>query len=200
MLGWMLMQATCLALAAGVAAAESVRKVDAGPLTAADFRGEVPADARGDANTKTQLQFTYRYEYQVVGGRTTVTMASVMVDAYVLQEESWNRLPGNTSLLDHEQGHADIAWIQCLKARLAIREKMQRRRGWSVTATSLDEAVAALDAELSEIMEAFQHEGQEADAAYDRDTQHGLGPRQGEWRRVHAATIEELEAKLAARR
>ena len=200
MLGWMLMQATCLLLAAGVAVAESARKVDAGPLTADDFRGDVPADARGDANTKTELQFTYRYEYRVLGGRTTVTMVSVVVDAYVLQEESWNRLPDNMSLLDHEQGHADIAWIQCLKARLAVREKMQRRRGWRVAATSLDEAVAMLDAELSEMMQAFQQEGQEADAAYDRDTQHGLGPRQREWRRVHAATMKELEAKLAARR
>lgn len=200
MLGWMLMQATCLLLAAGVAVAESVRKVDAGPLTAADFRGEVPDDAGGDANTATQLRFSCRYTYQVLGGRTTVTMASVVVDAYVLQDESWNRLPGNKSLLDHEQGHADIAWIQCLQARLAVREKMQRRRGWRAVSRSLDEAVAMLEAELSEMMQSFQREGQEADAAYDRETQHGLGPRQGEWRRVHAATIEELEAKLAKRR
>lgn len=47
MLGRMLMLAACLPLAAGAAAAESVRKVNAGPLTATDFDGEVPANARG---------------------------------------------------------------------------------------------------------------------------------------------------------
>mgnify|MGYP007061971409 FL=1 len=67
-------------------------------------------------------------------------------------------------------------------------------------APTVEEAAAVVNRELSELMTTFHDEGLRADAEYDRETQHGLGPRQGEWRRVQAATIEELEAKLAQRR
>ena len=103
--------ALAMLLPAAALAAEAARKVDAGPLTAADFRGQVPVDPAGDANTSTQLRFSFRYGYQQLGGRATVTVESVSVDAIVIQDASWNRQPTNARLLEHEQGHADIAWI-----------------------------------------------------------------------------------------
>jgi hypothetical protein len=187
----------CVGIAHGFAA-EGQRRYEDGPLTTADFRGDVPADAPGDAFTRTQLQFDFRYRYQQLpGGRATVTVTEVTVDAYVLQDQSWNRKPGNVTLLEHEQGHADNAWIQCLKARLFFDQK--RRRGWKVSASSLDEATDRLRDELTVKMKVFEEEGLEADVRYDRDTKHGLGPLQAELRRVQVATIQELEAEWQQR-
>ncbi len=126
-----------------------------------------------------------------------MTVTEVTVDAYVLQDQSWNRKPGNVTLLEHEQGHADNAWIQCLKARLFFDQK--RRRGWKVSASSLDEATDRLRDELTVKMKVFEEEGLEADVRYDRDTKHGLGPLQAELRRVQVATIQELEAEWQQR-
>ncbi len=182
------------------ATAEDLRSYEDGPLTAADFLGEVPADPGGDANTATKLGCSYRYSYRVVGGRTTLTVEELTVEAFVRRDASWNRRPMNAALMSHEQGHADIAWISCLQARLAFQEKMPRGRHWRFTGASLEDAVAKLDAAVAEIMKPFEVSGREADAAYDRETRHGLGPKQSEWRRVHQATIEELEAKLAKQR
>ena len=179
--------------------AEDLRNYEEGPLTIADFLGTPPADPPGSANTVTQLGCNYRYSYRVVGTRTTLTVERVMVDAYIRRDASWNRLPSNTALLEHEQGHADNAWIACLQARIAFRDKLRRGRVWKVTGVSLKDAVSKLDAEVSEIMQPFEDAGREADAEYDRETRHGLGPRQGEWRRVQAGTIEELTASLERR-
>jgi hypothetical protein len=192
--------AVAMLLPAAARAAEAARKIDAGPLTAADFRGQPPENPAGAANTATQLRFSFGYRHQRIGGRATVTVLNVSIDAYVIQDASWNRQPADILLLAHEQGHADIAWIQCLKARLAVRERLKKRRGWMAAASTHEEALAEVSRELSELITTYHEEGLRADAEYDRETQHGLGPRQGEWRRVQAATIEELEAKLAKRR
>lgn len=183
-----------LVASTSVSRAEDLRSYEDGPLAADDFRGEPPAAAPGDAQTTTHLRFDFRYRYRFTGGVTVLTIQQVSIKALIDRDASWNRRPGNAALLAHEQGHADNAWIQCLKARLAVREKVGRSGGWTFTTRSLKDAEAKATAALNDMMQAFEKEGVEADAAYDRETRHGLGPRQGEWRRVQRATIEELEA------
>lgn len=190
----LLLVATALLVAATpVSRAEDLRPYEDGPLTADDFRGEPPDAALGDAQTTTHLRYDFRYRYRFTGGATVLTIEQVEVEALIDRDTSWNRRPGDADLLAHEQGHADNAWIQCLKARLAVRTKLDRPGGWTFTARSLKDAKAEANEALNDTMQAFEKEGVEADAAYDRETRHGLGPRQGEWRRVQQATIEELE-------
>lgn len=189
-----LLAATALLAAPSASRAEDLRPYEAGPLTAADFRGKIPTTAPGDAQTTTHLRYNFRYRYRFTGGATVLTIEQVEIEALIDRDTSWNRRPSDTALLAHEQGHADNAWIQCLKARLAVRKNLDRPGGWTFTARSLKDAEAKANKALTDMMQAFEQEGVEADAAYDRETQHGLGPRQGEWRRVQQATIEELEA------
>lgn len=183
-----------LVASTSVSRAEDLRSYEDGPLTADDFRGEIHTAAPGDAQTTTHLRYDFRYRYRFTGGATVLTIEQVEIAALIDRDTSWNRRPGDADLLAHEQGHADNAWIQCLKARLAVRTNLDRPGGWTFTARSLKDAEAKATAALNDMMQAFEKEGVEADEAYDRETRHGLGPRQGEWRRVQQATIEELEA------
>lgn len=180
-------------------AAEDLRKYEEGLLTGDDFRARVPQGMVKDAMTATRLRFEYRYEYRTAARQTTVTVASVTVHSYIQRDASWNRLPENKSLLDHEQGHADISWIHCLKARLAFAERVRGEKKWSVAAPSLNGAVVKLERELAAFLATFEQAGREADAEYDRGTSHGLAREQAEWRRVQAETIRRLEAEWKLR-
>lgn len=174
------------------AAADETRLYEDGLLTAQDFQATVPSDAAGDAFTGTQLGYDFRYRYEGREGRVRATVTEVSIKAVVRKDQSWNRRPTDPRLLEHEQGHADNAWIQCLKARLAFDEK--RRRGWTVSAATLAEATDILTRELTEKLTSFEEEGRAADVRYDEETKHGVGPKQAEWRRVQRETIQELEA------
>jgi hypothetical protein len=192
--------AALLAFPQLASAAEDLRNYEEGPLTSDDFRASVPAGTVKDAMTATRLRFEYRYEYRDDGRQTTVTVAGVNVHSFIQRDASWNRRPENKPLLEHEQGHADISWIQCLKARLAYDEKIRGGKKWSATAPTLKEAIAKLERELAGFLATFEQAGREADVQYDRESRHGLAREQAEWRRVHAETIKRLEAEWKARR
>src|SRR5687767_8495044 len=101
------------------------RRYEEGPLAQDDF-GDVPAfvPAGASARTATELLYNFRYKYRSTSRSTTITLSSIEIDAYIRRDQSWNLNPENKALLDHEQGHADIAQIECLKARLAFRERL----------------------------------------------------------------------------
>lgn len=198
---WALAVLATLFLAVSMlSAAEDRRHYDAGPLTADDFRGEPPERAVAAAKTSTQFVFDFKYRYKSNAKNTTVTLDSITIDAYIRRDQSWNRDPTNKSLLDHEQGHADIAQIHCLRARLEFRKKLIKGPNISVTASSLKEAIAALDREVRKEMAAVEQANRDADAEYDRETRSGLGPKQAEWRRVQIETIQQLETQLGKKK
>lgn len=190
--------AICLTIA-GVGLAEDRRKYDEGPLTKDDFRAEPQDIAGAAAKTITQLGYDFRYRYKSSARNTTATLDGITIEAYIRRDRSWNRKPDDKALLDHEQGHADIALIHCLQARLAFR-KLQKGQGLSATASSLKEATAALEREVKKQMAAFEKSARDADAEYDRETRNGLGAQQAEWRRVQAETIQQLQAEWGKKR
>jgi hypothetical protein len=175
-------------------AAEDRRKYEEGPLTSDDFRAEPQDVARAAAKTVTQLGYDFRYRYKSNSRNTTAFLESITIEAYIRRDQSWNSKPDDKALLDHEQGHADIARIHCLQARLAFR-KLQKGQGLSATASSLKEALSALEREIQKEMRVFEQAARDADAEYDRETRSGLGAKQAEWRRVQKETIEQLEAE-----
>ena len=180
--------------ASDVTAAEDVRPYDEGPLTADDFRGGPPDDSSAAAKTATQFTFEFKYRYKSTARVTTVTLDRITITACIRRDQSWNRYPDDKRLLDHEQGHADIAEIHCLQARLAFRKQLAKGQGPSATASSLSEAVASLDRAIRKELAGFEKAARDADAEYDRATANGVGPQQQEWRRVHAESLKELAA------
>jgi hypothetical protein len=119
---------------------------------------------------------------------------SITITACIRRDQSWNRYPENERLLDHEQGHADIAQIHCLQARLAFRKLLAKRQAPSATASTPSEAVASLERAIRKEIATFEKAARDSDAQYDRETANGAGPQQQEWRRIHAETIKELTA------
>jgi hypothetical protein len=175
-------------------AAEDARPYDQGPLTADDFRADPPDDSIAAAKTATQFAFEFKYGYKSTARTTIVTLSRITITACIRRDQSWNRHPDNKRLLDHEQGHADIAQIHCLHARLAFRKLLAKGQAPSATASSLSAGVAGLDRAVRKEMAAFEKAAKDADAEYDRVTANGVGPQQQEWRRVQAETLKELTA------
>lgn len=193
--------ASLLLLAAAVAcAAEDRRPYEDGPLIADDFRGDVEDTPGAVAKTVTQFVFDFKYRYKTTARLTTATLESITIQAYIRRDQSWTRNPEDKRLLDHEQGHADIAQIHCLQARLAFRKWRTKGPNIAATASSRKEAAAALDREVRKEMAVFEQAARDADAEYDRETINGLGGKQAEWRRVQIETLKQLEAEWSKKK
>lgn len=175
--------------------AAETRPYDDGPLTADDFRGEPPEASSAAAKTATQFAFEFKYRYKSTARLSTATLDKITITACIRRDTSWNRYPDDARLLDHEQGHADIAQIHCLQARLAFRKRLIKGPHLSATSSSLTEAVAALEREIRKEIARFETAARDADAEYDRVTANGVGAEQAEWRRVHAETLAQLKEK-----
>jgi hypothetical protein len=175
--------------------AEDTRRYDDGPLTADDFRGEPPEKTTAAAKTATQFAFEFKYRYKSTARSTTATLDSITITACIRRDQSWNRYPDNVRLMDHEQGHADISQIHCLQARLEFRKRMAKGSNLSGTASSLNQAVAALDREVRKEIGIFEKAARDADAEYDRVTANGVNGKQAEVRRVQTETLRQLAEK-----
>lgn len=186
---------------ADLASAVDRRPYADGPLTKEDFQGQPDEmSRRSQARTSTELKYEYRYTYRSSSRTTTASLDRIDINAYIRRDTSWNNSPENKRLLEHEQGHADNAQIQTLKARLHFRKLRRNGSHVKATAATLKEALAALDRLVKKEMSAFEKAAQESDDEYDRVTSHGLGPEQDEWRRVQLETLKKLEAEWAGKK
>ena len=192
--------ALALTVVGHAAAADQTRPYDDGPLQEDDFRGKPPETSTAAAKTVTQFAFEFTYRYKTTARLTTATLDQITITACIRRDQSWNRYPDDKRLMDHEQGHADISQIYCLKARHGFRKKLAKGSGVSATASSLSEAAAALDREVRKEMAVFEEAARDADAEYDRHTANGLGGKQAEWRRVQVETLKQLEAEVGKKR
>jgi hypothetical protein len=172
------------------------RKYAEGPLTAEDFLATADKTATRLANTVTELRHEYRYRYRLEGQHVVAQIESIAFYAYVRRDLSWNKQVNNQSLLDHEQGHLDLAHIESLKARQHFHKTRATAHLQGKAATQKD-AVAALDRLINQQAEPFIQAMRDADVAYDRATSHGLNAKQAEHRRVQQETIKRLEAEWA---
>ena len=186
-----LVWASLATLASAAEAVEDRRKYEDGPLAADDFRAPVQQIPGIAAHTITELRYTFRCRFEPAGKLTRAVLTNIEVQAYIRRDRSWNREPHNKSLLDHEQGHADIIQAHCLRARLAFRERMRTGK-IEVTGNSQREAEAALGRKIEALIFEFRAARQDDDAQYDRATHHGLGGQQAEWRRVQIETLRQL--------
>lgn len=175
--------------AAEPTAADGLRVYESGPLTPQDFQAAVPEERGGlDAWTTSELKFRYRYEAQVRGRRATARITHVEVDAVVVRDQSWNRLPQDEALMDHEQGHFDLTQIAALEARLHFaRHRIVR------TSATAQRATEMVEGELNRKMQEFIQELTERHEEYDRVTDHGrIASRQREQRRLQQQQLDRL--------
>jgi hypothetical protein len=155
--------------ASNPAASIPQRSYEAGPLGPGDFQAAVPEDDQGlDALTTTDLRYRYRYETRSAGHRASAWVTQFEVEAVMIPRESWNRHPENLTLMDHEQGHFDLAQISALRARLHFAPQ----RIVSNAAT-VEQAVSNVENEIQQQMEKFFEELRRQNQEYDRLTDHG---------------------------
>jgi hypothetical protein len=149
------------------------------PLTWADFQGPVPRTARKErvAATAASLSWSYEYEVQWSPGDCTYEITHIDTSALFDPGSSWVR-PGHRTdaVLQHEQGHFDIAQIFEQKLRVRSRELVGVKRdcrGRSARQANRHAESAAADL-MGQVFDQLWREYQDRQESYDRDTRHGI--------------------------
>lgn len=157
----------------------TLRRYREGPLRLEDFRGRKPDRAAGDkpvpdALTATDINYTYSYKYETKGNKTSVWLSEFDIYATIDRSRSWNSLPEDRELLDHEQGHFDITHAIALSTKLKLRKKIKEGRALNTSGSSVNDALGKLDRKLKESIGTVSSKIQDVHDTYDRVTQHGL--------------------------
>lgn len=171
----------------------SDRRYDEGPLSPEDFAAEPSGPANVAAYTYTGIQYNYRYRALASQEGVRAAATSISAHATVLRDKSWNRTPGSTRLLDHEQGHFDITHLHAIEWKRHVESLIERGtligRGTS-EAAARESLEAAVRHEFQNFLKRLQAE----QSRYDNETNHGMNPaRQAEWRK-------QLDAELGKHR
>lgn len=175
------------------------RHYETGKLTASDFAGK-PDPARVQMGTSAftvcELRWKYRTRYQEKeDGQVHMRVTRLDITCQVIPEKSWNLQPTNETLLEHEQGHFDIWYLNTLRARNAWKKKFAEGGITSVAAT-VEEADKLIRKKVDAFCKGFVDAGFDENRDYDQMTSKGANPTaQAEIRRVHQATIAQLTPK-----
>lgn len=176
-----------------------LRKYADGPLKAADFAGKPPdtlpaqEGIRIVANTHSIIRYNYRYQSQESRlGRWTATLSQFDCFAAIDPDQCWNMDLESRRVLDHEQGHFDLAEIWARRAAERMRELSKAGK---LAARGENEAGAKkllnqrVEAAMKQIFDSLQADQE----AYDRETRHGThSQRQREHRQRHRELLQEL--------
>ncbi len=173
------------------------RRYESGPLKFSEFLGTALPDNSTRANTTTRSRMKYELSVRQVGTQIVVSVKSIELRAVFLPEESWWGPDADQSLLDHEQGHFDIAEISARQMQFLVMEAQANGSVISATMNTKQEAQEAVLQRLSDLSAAVDKKIAEANVEYDRLTRHGLDPAgQHEARRIQQLTLEQLKQKI----
>ena len=156
------------------------RRYQAGPLTATDFRGEIPRQTDSKvasllAFTRTEFRYSWKSTFTRRNRRHYLKATNIDLYCVILPQHSWNRAPQDRQLLDHEQGHFDITETHIRKAILKLREPAARKL-FRASGNSRMGAVRRFEENLSRFMEPFVAASRKRHELYDRVTGHGTKP------------------------
>lgn len=180
-----------------------------GPLVVEDFRGTPPTAGNGQrtgqdfsAYVETVVRWNIRYRFdQEKIDRFVLKLIDVDVYSAILPDQSFNTQRHNRDLLDHEQGHFDIAEIFTLEQEIRILEKIKSDQPPTATGTSEKAAADKLNAEVAQWLEAERGTLRVRQQEYDRVTNHGqVRVAQQQQRTEHAARLKLLQDKAASLR
>jgi hypothetical protein len=165
--------------ARALTAADSPRRYADGPMTPADFRAAVPDPppmkdgVRLRAVTHSEIRYTTRYHWEESKpGTVTASLTRFDCHSQLLCDKCWNRAPMDLRLLDHEQGHFDIAELNARQGQ-KIFDKLIADK--TLVGHGRDErsAVADLDKKVRDEMKAVFDQENDEQIEYDRATNHG---------------------------
>lgn len=179
-----------------------LRRYDQGPLAHAEFRTNVRAALPGKALTMTRTMFTYRFEVIQTSAKTYEAKPTSL-DAFsvFLPDESWWHRRAPRSLLDHEQGHFDIAEIAARRLRLAFRKALASDKPIRGLGDSMEAAQRSLEKKLQDVVDAANKQVEEENMQYDIRTQHGVRTStQNEARRIQLLTLARLQQELRGKK
>ena len=179
------------------APAEKSRRYADGPLTPDDFKLAAPDPVPTDAGismvamTYAELRYSYHYRFEEKNGRATAWPVDVEVFAVMVRAKSWNTQPQSVRILDHEQGHFDLAEIHARRASEKLNKALADRKYIGRGKTEA-EARTDLESQLNKAFEALVDQLMAEQKEYDRATQHGLADAaQAEARKVQKEQLEE---------
>jgi hypothetical protein len=173
------------------------RKYSAGPLVAGDFAGQPPPKTPINfgiemvANTECAVRYEYRSVIEPVGrDRWAVRVTRFNCFAVLVPDKCWHTQPLSSRILDHEQGHFDLAEIAARRARRQFAERM---RDGKVIASGRERRTAErqLDEEVKKAMDEVYAALAQAQKTYDEETRHGTAFRAQ--RRHRQWQLSELE-------
>ncbi len=170
------------------------RRYEDGPLTRADFAARPPeARSTTKAFTYTSIDYGYRFRSQPTSLGINLVATELSAHATVRPDQSWNLMPEDARLLDHEQGHFDITQLHSQRWRRHTQQLINHAAFKAQGATQAA-AEAALDARIKKEFQVFYESWQAEQRRYDDETNHGTHrARQAEWR-------ERLDAELTGKR
>jgi hypothetical protein len=141
------------------------------------------------AYSATELRYEYRYLTRQRDGRWTAWVAEFHAYGVLLREDSWLISKNNPGLLDHEQGHFDLAELWARRAQAEVRDSI-RRRQLRETAVSEQRAVRQLQEAVAKKVEKFREAMLQAHRSYDQVTRYGtLADKQAEQRQAQKEAI-----------
>lgn len=176
------------------------RTYESGPLSTKDFAGQSDAAKvrmGTSAFTVCELQWKYDTRWQDDrDGQVVMKVTKLDLDCVVLPDQSWNLRPNDQSLLAHEQGHFELWYINTLRARIAWLKK-KGEGGIDVTAATRKECEMLIEKKVNTFGKEFADAALSENQDYDRTTAKGTDTAaQAEVRRIHQATIKQLESQL----
>jgi hypothetical protein len=146
------------------------------------------------ANTECEVRYEYRASIEQRGQRWTARIASFKCTAVIVPEKCWNTSPESRRVLDHEQGHFDLAEVA---ARRAEQHFAGLIRDGKITATGMDKQSVqrAIDRAIKKEMDAVYESLDKAQKTYDEETRHGTAlVAQRRYRQWQRAELEKLIA------
>jgi hypothetical protein len=175
----------------------SKRSYTEGPLTGADYRARTPdplpeADGtRMIANSHVEILFHYHCVWTSDRRGVHASIARFDCRACIDPAKSWITSAENSRLMDHEQGHFDIAELVAREARLEFARRMADKplagEGPTVAA-----ALKLLNDKATAKMQVFLDRHMRLQREYDQITRHGLNPKvQAEERRKQKQQLSE---------
>ena len=173
------------------------RRYADGPLQIGDFQAKPPRYSGSFAYTAVRVLFRYRYRSQSQNGQTTVQVNSINVFSVFVRDRSWCTPLADKRLLDHEQGHFDIAEACARRAQLKFNAMFDRDGPLTAIGQTESDAARRLSRKIEQLIRPVNDDAILAHQEYDRTTHHGNRFRiQAEQRRVQMATLNRLAKQL----
>ena len=172
------------------------RRYGDGPLKREHFKAPVPSDSTLDAVVYTRLNYSYKFRSSAKDGAVELTCTTIVCCSEQMPDRSWMRDSAKSELLDHEQGHLDLAEVVARKAEARLRY-LVRTGKLKAQGTTKEAAEAALARTVRAQFMPFDRELTSVNDEYDRVTSHG---RDKDAQKAERRSQKRLVRKLSTRR